>query len=54
MLDKNVTLWMSWDITQPDELDAAARWLASQIDDWTAYRTKAAYKYGNNIEYDVV
>jgi hypothetical protein len=51
---KNVTLWMSWDLTQEDELDAAARWLATQFDDWTSYRTKMAYKYANNVEYDVV
>jgi hypothetical protein len=54
LADKNTTLWMSWDLTQDDELELAARWFMGSIYDYNNWRVAQAKKHAPNVEFDVV
>lgn len=53
LASKGVTLWMNWDITQEDGLEAAAQWLVANLEEFSNY-FKSIPKHDHSRRFDVV
>lgn len=54
LLSKGVTLWASWDLSQPERLQEAAEWFKTQMNDCHKWvHTNPAYQW-RMLGYDEV
>jgi hypothetical protein len=44
LLSKGVTLWASWDLSQPERLQEAAEWFKAQSDECAKFYFDSLYK----------
>lgn len=62
---KNVSLWLSWNLVNDDELDEAARFFQATVQEWSDFRYANAHDarwkqaaqarmFAPNVEFDVV
>lgn len=52
---KGCTLWMNWDLTQPDEMAQAVAWFQNEMASLNSFHSKQiARKWAPNVEFDVV
>lgn len=54
LTSKSTTLWLNWDLTQPDELEAAAQYWLAQTTEFRDFKMHQASLFASNVEFDVV
>lgn len=54
LLSKGVTLWASWDLSQPERLHEAAVWFLAQTQELSDFRCKQTPEFQAFSGWDVV